>query len=26
MNIWLHEQVMQQLAESGGRVPESLMA
>ncbi len=24
MNIWLHKQVMQQLAESGGRVPESL--
>jgi len=25
MNIWLHKQVMQKLAESGGRVPESLM-
>jgi hypothetical protein len=24
MNIWLHEQVMQKLAESGGVVPESL--
>ena len=24
MNIWLHKQVMRQLAESGGRVPESL--
>jgi hypothetical protein len=24
MNVWLHEQVMQKLAESGGVVPESL--
>jgi hypothetical protein len=24
MNIWLHQQVMTKLAESGGRVPESL--
>ena len=24
MNIWLHKQVMQKLAESGGVVPESL--
>jgi hypothetical protein len=24
MNIWLHKQVMQKLAENGGRVPESL--
>lgn len=24
MNIWLHKQVMQQLAASGGRVPDSL--
>jgi hypothetical protein len=24
MNIWLHEQVMHKLAESGGVVPESL--
>jgi len=24
MNIWLHQQVMQKLAESGGVVPESL--
>lgn len=24
MNLWLHEQVMEKLAESGGQVPESL--
>ena len=24
MNVWLHEQVMQKLAESGGVVPDSL--
>jgi hypothetical protein len=24
MNVWLHEQVMQKLADSGGVVPESL--
>ncbi len=24
MNLWLHEQVMQKLAESGGQVPDSL--
>ena len=24
MNVWLHKQVMQKLAENGGRVPESL--
>ena len=24
MNIWLHKQVMQKLAENGGKVPESL--
>jgi hypothetical protein len=24
MNIWLHRQVMQKLAENGGRVPDSL--
>jgi hypothetical protein len=24
MNVWLHEQVMVKLAESGGKVPESL--
>ena len=24
MNVWLHEQVMTRLAESGGKVPESL--
>lgn len=24
MNIWLHKQVMQKLAESGGKVPDSL--
>jgi len=24
MNIWLHDQVMTKLAESGGKVPESL--
>jgi len=24
MNIWLHQQVMQKLAEHGGKVPESL--
>jgi hypothetical protein len=24
MNVWLHEQVMTKLAESGGKVPESL--
>ena len=24
MNVWLHKQVMQKLAESGGQVPESL--
>jgi hypothetical protein len=24
MNIWLHKQVMLQLAENGGKVPESL--
>jgi hypothetical protein len=26
MNIWLHKQVMTKLAESGGKVPESLKA
>lgn len=26
MNIWLHKQVMKKLAESGGKVPESLRA
>ena len=25
MNIWLHKQVMQKLAENGGRVPPELM-
>ena len=25
MNIWLHKQVMQKLAEHGGKVPDSLM-
>jgi hypothetical protein len=24
MNIWLHKQVMQKLAENGGKVPEDL--
>jgi hypothetical protein len=24
MNIWLHKQVMQKLAENGGKVPDSL--
>jgi hypothetical protein len=24
MNIWLHKQVMQKLAENGGKVPEEL--
>jgi hypothetical protein len=24
MNVWLHKQVMQKLAENGGKVPESL--
>jgi len=24
MNIWLHKQVMQKLAENGGRVPDEL--
>jgi hypothetical protein len=24
MNIWLHRQVMQKLAENGGKVPEEL--
>ena len=24
MNVWLHKQVMAKLAESGGKVPESL--
>jgi len=26
MNVWLHHQVMTKLAESGGKVPESLKA
>jgi hypothetical protein len=26
MNVWLHKQVMTKLAESGGKVPESLKA
>jgi hypothetical protein len=26
MNVWLHKQVMQKLAENGGKVPESLRA
>ena len=26
MNIWLHKQVMQKLAENGGKVPDSLKA
>ncbi len=26
MNVWLHKQVMQKLAENGGRVPDSLKA
>jgi hypothetical protein len=26
MNIWLHKQVMTKLAESGGKVPDSLKA
>ncbi len=26
MNIWLHQQVMQKLADNGGKVPESLKA
>ena len=26
MNIWLHKQVMQKLAENGGKVPADLMA
>lgn len=26
MNVWLHQQVMTKLAESGGKVPESLKA
>jgi hypothetical protein len=26
MNIWLHQQVMTKLAESGGKVPDSLKA
>jgi hypothetical protein len=26
MNVWLHKQVMIKLAESGGRVPDSLRA
>ncbi len=25
MNIWLHKQVMQKLAENGGKVPDSLL-
>ena len=25
MNIWLHKQVMQKLAENGGKVPNSLL-
>ena len=26
MNVWLHKQVMQKLADNGGKVPESLRA
>lgn len=26
MNVWLHKQVMQKLAENGGKVPADLMA
>jgi uncharacterized protein DUF3597 len=26
MNLWLHQQVMTKLAESGGKVPDSLKA
>jgi hypothetical protein len=26
MNVWLHKQVMTKLAESGGKVPDSLRA
>jgi hypothetical protein len=26
MNVWLHRQVMTKLAESGGKVPDSLKA
>jgi hypothetical protein len=26
MNVWLHKQVMQKLAENGGKVPEELKA
>jgi hypothetical protein len=26
MNVWLHKQVMTKLAESGGKVPDSLKA
>ena len=26
MNIWLHKQVMTKLAESGGKIPDSLKA
>jgi hypothetical protein len=26
MNVWLHKQVMQKLAENGGKVPPELMA
>jgi len=26
MNVWLHRQVMTKLAESGGKVPDSLRA
>ena len=25
MNIWLHKQVMQKLADNGGKVPDSLL-
>ncbi|MGA7450773.1 MAG: DUF3597 family protein, partial [Rhodoplanes sp.] len=26
MNVWLHKQVMQKLAENGGKVPDELKA